>query len=153
MTTQTNLKSRIARLLDQSIARSTSRRNLIRTTAAFAVVLAAFATVGLRDGSAQAAPEHVYSVAEGVAAPKLLYKQDPEYSEEARIAKVEGTVLVNVVVGTDGLAHDISIVRGIGSGLDQKAIEAVAKWHFQPGTLNGEPVAVRASIEINFRLQ
>ncbi len=56
MTTQTNLKSRIARLLDRGIARTTSRRNLIRTTAAFAIVLAAFATVGLRDGSAQALP-------------------------------------------------------------------------------------------------
>lgn len=153
MTTQTNLKSRIARLLDQSIARSTSRRNLIRTTAAFAVVLAAFATVGLRDGSAQAAAGHVYTMAEGVASPKVLYKEDPQYSEEARAAKVDGTVLLSVVVGTDGLAHDISIVKGVGSGLDQKAIEAVAKWHFQPGTLNGEPVAVRASIEINFRLQ
>jgi TonB family protein len=153
MTTQTNLKSRIARLLDGSIARSTSRRNLIRTTAAFAVVLAGFATVGLRNGSAQGAPDHVYTMAEGVAAPKVLYKEDPQYTEQARADKVAGTVLVTVVIGTDGLVHDINIVKGIGAGLDEKAIEALTKWHFQPGTLNGEPVAVRANIEINFRLQ
>lgn len=153
MTTQTNLKSRIARLLDQSIARSTSRRNLIRTAAAFAVVLAGFATIGLKNSRAQAAPDHVYTMADGVKSPSVLYKVDPEYSEQARIDKVAGTVLLNVVIGTDGLAHDISIVKGVGSGLDEKAIEALTKWHFQPGTLNGEPVAVRASIEINFRLQ
>ncbi len=63
-----------------------------------------------------------------------------------------GTVMLTMVIGTDGLAHDISIVKGIGAGLDEKAIEAVAKWHFQPGTLNGNPVPVRANIEINFKL-
>ncbi len=152
MTTQTNLKSRIARLLDQSIARSTSRRNLIRTTAAFSVVLAGFATIGLRNSRADDTPEHVYKVGDGVTSPRVLYREDPQYTEQARADKVAGTVLLNMVIGTDGLAHDISIVKGIGAGLDEKAIEAVAKWHFQPGTLNGEPVAVRASIEINFKL-
>ena len=67
--------------------------------------------------------------------------------------KVAGTVLLNVVVGTDRLAHDISVAKGLGTGLDEKAIEAITNWQFQPGTLNGEPVAVHARIEVNFRLQ
>jgi TonB family protein len=153
MTTQTNLKSRIARLLDGSIARSTSRRNLIRTTAGFALVLAGFATIGLRSSNAQAAPGHIYTMADGVNSPRVLYKEDPQYTEQARADKVEGFVHLNVVIGTDGLAHDVSVVKSIGAGLDEKAIEAITKWRFQPGTLKGEPVAVRASIDVNFRLQ
>lgn len=152
MTTQTNLKSRIARLLDGSIARSTSRRNLIRTTAAFAVVLAGFAAVGLRNSRAQSAPDHVYTMAEGVTSPSVLYREDPQYTEQARAEKVAGSVLLSLVVGTDGLAHDISVTKGVGAGLDEQAILAVTKWHFQPGTKDGQPVAVRANIEVNFRL-
>jgi TonB family protein len=92
-------------------------------------------------------------MADGVSAPKVLYKEEPQYSEQARADKVAGTVVLNVVIGTDGLAHDITVVKGVGDGLDEKAMEALTKWHFQPGSLNGQAVAVRAVIEINFRLQ
>ena len=61
-------------------------------------------------------------------------------------------MLLSVVIGTDGLAHDINVVSGIDSGLDLNAVAAVQKWQFQPGTKDGEPVAVRAQIEVNFRL-
>ena len=88
----------------------------------------------------------------GVTAPMVLYKMDPEYSEEARAAKLQGTVLLAVEIGTDGLAYNIRVVRSLGDGLDEKAIEAVSQWHFKPGTRNGEPVVVAASIEVNFRL-
>ena len=60
--------------------------------------------------------------------------------------------MLSVVIGTDGLAHDISIVKSLDAGLDRKAAEAMEQWHFAPGTLNGEPVAVRATIEVNFKL-
>ena len=152
MTTQANLKSRIARLLDRSIARSTSRTNLIRTAVAFALILAAVGTVGLRRSIAQDTPERVYKVGNGVTSPKVLYKVDPQYSEEARKAKVEGTVLLNLVIQPDGMAHDISVVTGPGYGLDLMAMQAVAQWRFQPGTLDSQPVAVRARIEVNFKL-
>ncbi len=152
MTSQTNLKLRITRLLDAGIARHTSRRKLIRTSIAFAVALAAIGTLGLRSSRAQENSDHVYKIGDGVVAPTVLYKVDPDYTEQARADKVAGTTIVQVVIGTDGLAHDITIVKGVGSGLDEKAIEALTKWHFNPGTLNGEPVAVRATIEINFRL-
>lgn len=152
MTTQTNLKSRIARLLDSGIARTTSRTNLLRTGIAFAIVLAAISTVGLQKTKAQSAPGQVYTMADGVVSPRVLYRVDPQYTEEAKTAKIAGTEFVTVVIGTDGLAHDISITKGLGYGLDEQAIKALTQWHFQPGTLNGEPVAVRANIEINFRL-
>jgi len=88
----------------------------------------------------------------GVTAPMVLFKKEPEYSEEARVEKLQGTVLLGIDVGTDGLAYNIRVVRSLGEGLDEKAIEAVSQWRFQPGARNGQPVAVQASIEINFRL-
>jgi TonB family protein len=91
-------------------------------------------------------------VGTGVTAPQVLFKKDPEYSEEARAEKLQGTVLLGVEIGTDGLAYNIRVIRSLGEGLDEKAIEAVSQWRFRPGTQGGQPVAVKASIEINFRL-
>ena len=84
--------------------------------------------------------------------PSILYKVEPEYSEEARKAKFQGTVLLFVVVDEKGNPRDIKIIRPLGLGLDQKAIEAVEKWKFSPGKKDGKPVPVQAQIEVNFRL-
>ena len=83
----------------------------------------------------------------------MIYKVDPEYTEEARQAKISGAVMLSLTVGADGLAHDISMVKSLDPGLDRNAVEVLQQWRFAPGTLKGEPVAVRATIEINFRLQ
>jgi TonB family protein len=88
----------------------------------------------------------------GVSAPVVLYKVDPEYSEEARKAKYSGTVVLQLVVDSSGKAQNIHVVRSLGLGLDEKAIEAVNKWKFRPGYKGGQPVAVQATIEVNFRL-
>ncbi|MGD0777129.1 MAG: TonB family protein [Candidatus Solibacter sp.] len=88
----------------------------------------------------------------GGTAPSLLYKVEPEYSEEARSAKFSGTVLLKVVVDTDGLAKDIQVIKSIGMGLDEQAVIAVTQWKFKPGTKDGAPVPVLAQIEINFKL-
>src|SRR5665213_3056238 len=146
MLTRKTLKSRIARLFDGGLARIPSRAGL--RGAAFASMLA----IGLV-GLLFAAADNVYKVGGGVSAPSVLSKVDPEYTTEAHDAKYSGTVLLSVVIGTDGKAHDINIVRPLGMGLDEKAVEAVQKWHFNPGMKDGEPVQVRAQIEINFRLQ
>jgi TonB family protein len=87
-----------------------------------------------------------------VKAPTLLAKVEPEYSDDARQAKYQGTVVIYAVIGTDGLAHDMRVIKGLGLGLDDKAIEAIQRWHFRPGTRNGETVNVAATIEVNFRL-
>lgn len=88
----------------------------------------------------------------GVTAPTLLYKVEPEFSEEARKAKYQGTVILVIEVGEDGKPRSFRIVRGLGLGLDEKAIEAVTRWRFRPAMRNGRPVRVPATIEVNFRL-
>ncbi len=94
----------------------------------------------------------VYKVGGGVTAPVVIYKKDPEYSEEARKAKYQGTVLLAIEVSPDGKATNIRVVRSLGLGLDEKAMEAVKVWKFKPGYRNGQPVTVAATIEVNFRL-
>ncbi|MGD0000227.1 MAG: energy transducer TonB [Bryobacteraceae bacterium] len=95
---------------------------------------------------AQAAPSILPSP------PVPIYKPEPEYSEEARKAKFQGTVMLSVVVGVDGTAKDIRVVRSLGMGLDEKAVEAVSKWKFKPATINGRPVTFKANVEVNFKL-
>jgi TonB family protein len=94
----------------------------------------------------------VYSVGNGTSPPSVLSKVDPEYSEEARKAKYSGSVMLSIVVNTEGKAEEIKVVKSLGMGLDEKAIEAVQKWRFKPGMNSGKPVKVRAQIEVNFRL-
>jgi len=77
---------------------------------------------------------------------------EPEYTEEARIAKYDGTVLLSVEIVADGIVGNINVGGGLGLGLDQKAVEAVGQWRFKPGTENGQAVKVAAQIEVNFRL-
>jgi TonB family protein len=93
-----------------------------------------------------------YRVGGGVSPPHAIYDPDPEYSEEARYAKFQGTVLLSVVVGPDGEPHDIRVQRSLGMGLDEKAIEAVRQWRFEPSMKDGHPVAVQVNVEVSFRL-
>jgi protein TonB len=91
-------------------------------------------------------------IGKGVSAPTLLFSPEPEYSEEARKAKFQGTVRLALIVDEHGNPAQIRIITPLGLGLDQKAIEAVHKWKFKPATKDGKPVAVQASVEVNFRL-
>jgi protein TonB len=93
-----------------------------------------------------------YRVGGGVSAPRVLYQPDPEYSEEARKAKYQGVVVLWVVVGPDGRVHDMRVARPLGLGLDEKALEAVKQWKFEPARKDGQAVAVQVNIEVNFRL-
>ena len=85
-------------------------------------------------------------------APVLLSKIEPEYTEEARRAKLQGTVLLRVEVNERGIAQNISIRQNLGLGLDERAVEAVQRWRFRPGRLNGKPAVTVAIIEVSFRL-
>ena len=87
-----------------------------------------------------------------VAAPSLISKVEPEYSKEAREKKLSGNVLLSIIVGADGVPRDIKVVSPLGSGLDEKAIEAVSKWRFKPGTKSGVSVPVQAQVEVSFKL-
>jgi len=94
----------------------------------------------------------VFRVGGGVSAPKEIYAPEPEYSEEARKVKHMGTVVLQLVVGSDGNPRDIRVVRTLGLGLDEKAIEAVRKWRFEPARKDGKPVAALVSVEVDFHL-
>lgn len=145
MTTQIDVKNRILRLLDRSIARTTSPKTLRFAALVFAGLVIAIG-IPIR-------AQEPYRVGGDVSAPQVLSKVDPQYTEEARHAKIAGSVLLRVVVGTDGVAHDITIVKSLDPGLDRNAAEAIEKWHFTPGMRKGEAVPVQAVIEVNFRLQ
>jgi TonB family protein len=107
---------------------------------------------GLGPGEGGGVGGGVYRVGGGVTAPALLSKIEPEYSEEARKAKYQGTVLLYIQVDPTGKAINMRVLHSLGLGLDEKAMEAVKKWKFKPGTKDGKPVTVEAQIEVNFRL-
>jgi periplasmic protein TonB len=94
----------------------------------------------------------VYYVGGGVSAPRAIYAPDPQYSDEARKARMQGVVVLSIIVGPDGRAHNLRIARSLGMGLDEKAIEAVKTWKFAPATKDGNPVAVAVNVEVSFRL-
>ena len=94
----------------------------------------------------------VYRIGGGVSSPSIIHKVEPEYSEEARKAKWQGTVQLSVIVDEFGHPRDIKVAQSLGLGLDQKAMDAVQKWLFKPGMKDGKPVAVFATIQVTFHL-
>lgn len=100
------------------------------------------------------APERTdaFRIGGDISAPRVALKVEPDYSEEARRSRFEGTVVLFVVVDKNGAPRDLKVIRSLGLGLDEKAIEAVEKWKFNPGKKDDKPVAVQATIEVNFRL-
>ncbi len=107
---------------------------------------------GYGPGSGGGTGGGVFRIGGDVSAPALINKVEPEYSEEARKAKYSGSVLLSIVVDASGTPRDIHIVRPLGLGLDEKAIEAVSKWRFRPGMKGGRAVATQAMVDVNFRL-
>jgi len=122
------------------------------------LVLASIVALPL-DGSARLAQEQpentsdtVYELGDGVTPPKAIYQPDPEYSERARKKKINGTVIVAMIVTAEGKVRDLKIIKSLDKGLDKQAIAAVSKWQFQPATKGGKPVAVHLPVEVDFRL-
>jgi TonB family protein len=94
--------------------------------------------------------DRVFRVGGGVSAPRAISAPDPEYSEKARNAKYQGTCVLRLVVDTKGLPRDIRVERPLGLGLDEKAVEAVRQWRFEPAMKDGVPVAVLLAVEVSF---
>ncbi len=84
--------------------------------------------------------------------PEVIVKVDPEFSEEARKAKFMGVVTVELIIDIHGMPQNVQLVRGVGMGLDEKAIEAVKQYKFKPAMENGKPVPVKMDIEVNFQI-
>jgi TonB family protein len=107
---------------------------------------------GVGEGRGGGTGGGVFRVGGGVSAPRALSTPDPEYSEEARKAKFQGVCVLWLIVGPDGRPRDIKVARTLGLGLDEKAIEAVKNWRFEPAMKDGKPVAVQINVEVSFRL-
>jgi periplasmic protein TonB len=98
--------------------------------------------------------EPVYTViGHGVTAPRATYDPEPEYDDQSSKDKVEGTVLLSVIVTKEGRTAGMKVKRSLTPALDKQAIKAVSEWRFDPATKDGAPVAVRLIIEIEFRLR
>lgn len=91
----------------------------------------------------------------GVTLPVPVKSVKPEYTEEAKRARIQGNVLLDVVVTAEGTVSDVKVARSLDTtfGLDQRAVEAAEQWTFKPGTKDGKPVAVRVAIELTFTLK
>ena len=88
----------------------------------------------------------------GMSPPRADYQNDPEYSDEARKAKYQGTIVLSLVVDSSGAPRDVQIVTPLGLGLDEQAVKAVNSWRFRPGAKDGEPVSVAINVEVSFHL-
>ena len=140
------LDHRISRILDATHSRTPAglQARVAIATAALALTLACAVLDRGR----------VYKIGEnGVTAPKVVQKtSEPQYTEQAREAKTQGTVVLNLEIDSQGRARSIQVTRGIDPGLDANAIKAIGTWKFDPGRKNGRPVATHATIEVHFHL-
>jgi TonB family protein len=80
-----------------------------------------------------------------------LYTPDPKYTVQAKRAKLQGTVVLSLTVGTDGRAHDIKVEKPLGMGLDEQAVASLEKWRFGPACEDGKAVPAKTHVEMNFR--
>jgi TonB family protein len=142
MADSTALRDRLTRLFEW---RQDGARSKRRTAVAIPLLLLLMTTVSIA--------EKTYKVGPGIVPPKVLEKGEPQYTEAARNSKIEGPVVLTLVIGTDQRAHDIKVVKSLDAGLDSNAVASIKTWRFQPGNKNGKPVPVRATVEVNFRLR
>jgi TonB family protein len=139
------LETRVRSILDPSRRRSSAG-------IAFRCVIALAAFALLLPVAVTRAQAQVYKIGQDVSAPSVISKVEPQYTPEARDAKIEGTVTLQVVISAAGAAEDFNVTRSLDPGLDANAITAVSQWRFKPATKEGKPVAVFATIEVTFHL-
>jgi protein TonB len=107
---------------------------------------------GVGPGSGGGIGGGVFRMGKGMIPPRPIYDPEPEFSEEARKAKYQGVCTLEVVVDATGRPTNIKVVGSLGMGLDEKAIEAVKNWRFEPAMKDGHPVAVAVNLEVDFHL-
>ena len=130
-----------------------SRWNRFAVLFGVPALLLAGVLIPIRAERTAAAQPTVYKIGRGVTPPKVIYKVEPKYSKETRDAKIQGAVVLRLVINPNGLAQDIHVIRALSPDLDRNAIQALTQWRFQPATKSGLPVFVRATVEVNFRLK
>jgi TonB family protein len=116
----------------------------------------AFPRIFLRTGSSAGfspfAPNASSRLRQGDTPPVPIHNVDAEFSDEARRERIQGVVMVSLLVNEEGVPIDLSVVKGMGHGLDEKALEAVSQYRFKPAMRGGVPVEARITVEVNFRL-
>jgi TonB family protein len=144
--TRSDLSARIEAILDSTRRREMPTRKMVAATIA-SVLMLMLPLAAMQTG------RKIYKITDpGVTRPVVLEKEEPQYSEQARDAKIEGSVVLSTIVETDGRVYDVVVERGLEETLDNNAVAAVRNWIFKPAEKDGKPVAVAAKIEINFRL-
>ena len=108
---------------------------------------------GIGDGSGAGTGGGPYRPGSGIEAPELVREVKPDYTEEARRRSLTGDVVLEIVVRSDGRVGNVKVVRGLGSGLDQRAVDAVRQWTFKPARRHGTPVDVLVEVAVEFRLR
>jgi TonB family protein len=140
-----DLKGRVESILDEGRVRTMLNRRR--------VLVAALALVAIALPLAAMQARKVHKIGGDVTPPQVMVKNEPTYTDAARDAKIQGAVVLNVVIEANGRIEEVSVERSLDPDLDANAMDAVRTWEFAPARLNGEPVAVSARIEVNFRLK
>jgi protein TonB len=96
--------------------------------------------------------DQVFRVGQGVSPPTVIYRVEPVYTEAARHAGLTGVVVLSAIIRKDGSIEILKVVRGLGLGLDENAVQALRQWKFRPGMRDGIPVDVAINVEVNFSL-
>ena len=113
----------------------------------------ALTTIAVAQQPAQTAttPEFLTIGSPGVTPPEVVKKKNPKYTRDSREAELEGLVMVEVDIGPDGRVHDARVLRPLGMGLDERAVDAVKKCKFKPAMKDGHPGWVQVTVEVLFR--
>jgi periplasmic protein TonB len=88
----------------------------------------------------------------GIKPPRTIYAPEPEFSDPARVLRYQGTLTLGVTVNQEGFPTHVRILSPLGCGLDEKAVDAVQRWRFQPAEKDGQPVSVTIAVETIFHL-
>ena len=108
---------------------------------------------GVGPGSGGGTGGGVYRPGSGIEPPKLLREVKPDYTEEGRVRRLTGEVVLEIVVRRDGSVGDLKVIKGLGGGLDERAVQAVRQWRFSPARRQGTPVDVTVEVAVEFRLR
>jgi TonB family protein len=141
------LERRLVHILNSPCSRRRATRRAYAVAAMAAVILVLPLAAMQKDHG------KTYKIGGDVTTPTLRHKVEPGYTDEARDAKIQGTVVLAIEVDAEGNVASARVIRGLEPGLDQKAVEALRQWKFDPATRKGKPVRVQAKVEVNFKLK